>query len=126
MHQAANARLVEDGVVGLAAITGLGETLEPAERSLLLRVLRRPSLPTRVRVALVDVVARGELPAAFADSDDPDRLVPIVTEPSKLVIAVAGDPNRTNAYVFSNDGPHGDWTAAPVDRSPSADLVCRI
>ena len=43
-----------------------------------------------------------------------DRLVPIVTEPSKFVIAVAGDPSRTNAYVFSNDGPHGDYTAKRI------------
>ena len=78
------------------------------------------------RPRLVDVVAAGELPAAFAESDDPDRLVPIVTEPDRFVVAVAGDPNRTNAYVFSNDGPHGDWTAAAIDRGRSDDLVCRV
>ena len=42
------------------------------------------------------------------------------------MIAVAGDPTRTNAYVLSNDGPHGDYTAKRVDRSASDDLVCRI
>lgn len=64
------------------------------------------------------------MPAVFADSDNPDRLVPIVTDPSKFVIAVAGDPDRTNAYAMSNDGPHGDYTAKRIDRSPSTDLVC--
>ena len=62
----------------------------------------------------------------FAESEDPDRLVPIVTSPDHVLIAVAGDPNRANAYVMSNDGPHGDWTTKPIDRRRSADLACRI
>ena len=66
------------------------------------------------RPRLTDIVAAGDLPMQFAVSDDPDRLVPIVSEPAKFVIAVAGDANRTNAYVFSHDGPHGDYTAAAV------------
>jgi hypothetical protein len=78
------------------------------------------------RPRLVDLVANGSLPAVFAESDDPDRLVPIVTSPERIMIAVAGDPNRTNAYAFSNDGPHGWWTAAAVDHTPASDLVCRI
>jgi len=53
-------------------------------------------------------------------------MVPIVTDPSKFAIAVAGDPTRTNAYVLSNDGPHGDWAAHSIDRSNSQDLVCGI
>jgi hypothetical protein len=68
------------------------------------------------RPRLTDVVAAGDLPSQFAASDDPNRLVPIVSEPAKFVIAVAGDANRTNAYVFSHDGPHGDYTAAAVDQ----------
>ena len=70
------------------------------------------------RPRLSDVVAAGDLPPEFATSDDPDRLVPIVSAPSKFVIAVAGDANRTNAYVFSHDGPHGDYTAAAVGLPP--------
>ena len=68
------------------------------------------------RPRLTDVVASGALPPQFAESDDPDRLVPITSEPAKFVIAVAGDANRTNAYAFSHDGPHGDYTAAAVER----------
>lgn len=81
---------------------------------------------TAGRRRLVDLAAEGLVPPVFGESDDPDRLVPIVTEPSKFLIAVAGDPNRTNAYAMSHDGPHGDWTAAQIDRSFSSDLVCRI
>ena len=81
---------------------------------------------TAGRRTLVDVVENGELPETFAESDDPERLVPIVTGPSKFVIAVAGDPNRANALAMAHDGLHGNWTAAFVDRSPSLDLACRI
>lgn len=78
------------------------------------------------RPRLADLVAAGALPAVFAESDDHDRLVPIVTRPERILIAVAGDPNRTNAYAFSNDGPHGWWTARAIDHTPASDLVCRI
>ena len=81
---------------------------------------------TAGRRQLVDLVAAGELSPAFAESGDPNRLVPIVTEAEKFVIAVAGDPNRTNAYVLSNDGPHGDYTAKRIDTSPSTDLACVV
>jgi hypothetical protein len=81
---------------------------------------------TAGRRRLADLAAEGLVPAVFGGSHDPDRLVPIVTDPSRFLIAVAGDPNRTNAFVMSHDGPHGDWTAKPIDRSPSNDLVCRI
>lgn len=81
---------------------------------------------TAGRRTLVELVAEGLVPAVFAESDDPDRLVPIVTSPDKFVIAVSGDPNRTNAYVMSSDGPHGDWTSTRIDRSFSSDLVCSV
>jgi len=75
---------------------------------------------------LVELVADGALPAVFAESDDPQRLVPVVTSQQEILVAVAGDPNRANALVMSNDGLHGDWTTAVVDRSKSLDLACRI
>jgi len=81
---------------------------------------------TAGRRTLTELESSGYVPAVFAESDDPDRMVPIVTHPSKFAIAVAGDPTRTNAYVLSNDGPHGDWTAHSIDRSDSQDLVCGI
>jgi len=74
---------------------------------------------TAGRRTLVDLVSEGDLPGVFAASGDPNRLVPIVTDPSKFVIAVAGDPNRANAYAFSNDGPHGDYTARLIDFAPA-------
>jgi len=75
---------------------------------------------------LADLVAAGVLPPAFAESADPDRMVPIVTRPERLLVGVAGDPNRANAYAFSNDGPHGWWTAKRIDHTPASDLVCSL
>lgn len=75
---------------------------------------------------LMDLVEEGALPEVFAASDDPYRRVPVVTRPERLLITVAGDPNRTNAYAFSNDGPHGWWTTKPIDAEMSTDLVCDV
>ena len=66
---------------------------------------------TAGRRTLYELATDGLVPRAFGESDDPERLVPIVTDADKFVIAVSGDPNRNNAYVMSNDGAHGDWTA---------------
>ena len=79
---------------------------------------------TAGRRTLVDLVAEGTLPAVFAASNDPTRMVPVVTKPERLLIAVAGDPNRTNAYALSNDGPHGWWTTKEIDFEPETDLAC--
>lgn len=81
---------------------------------------------TAGRPRLVDLVDQGLLDPVFAQSSDPERLVPIVTRPERLLVAVAGDPTRANAYAMSNDGPHGWWTARAVDFTPSSDLVCGI
>jgi len=81
---------------------------------------------TAGRRTLFELAQGGHVPPVFGESDDPDRLVPVVTSPDRFVVAVAGDPNRTNAYVMAHDGPHGDWTARKIDRSTSLDLVCRI
>jgi hypothetical protein len=46
----------------------------------------------------------GRLPKAFHESSDPDRLVPIVLDPEDFVVLVSGDPLRTNAYAFAQNG----------------------
>ena len=46
----------------------------------------------------------GRLPRDFAESDDPDRLVPIVFEPDDFMVLVSGDPLRTNAQAFAHNG----------------------
>jgi hypothetical protein len=46
----------------------------------------------------------GRLPRDFATSDDPHRLVPMVTDPLDFMVLVSGDPLRTNAYTFTHNG----------------------
>lgn len=81
---------------------------------------------TAGRRTLVELAAEGSVPPVFGVSADPDRLVPVVSSPDKIVIAVSGDPHRANAYVMSHDGPHGDWTSAAIDRAYSNDLLCSV
>jgi hypothetical protein len=46
----------------------------------------------------------GRLPQAFHESNDPNRLVPIVFDPEDFMVLVSGDPLRTNAYAFAQNG----------------------
>jgi len=46
----------------------------------------------------------GRLPQVFHESNDPNRLVPIVLDPEDFVVLVSGDPLRTNAYAFAQNG----------------------
>lgn len=66
------------------------------------------------RRSLVDMVNLGKAPEIFAESSDPDRLVPIVGAPDDFMIAVAGDPLRTNAFVFAHNGILGYPTTKPI------------
>jgi hypothetical protein len=71
------------------------------------------------RPSLADLVARGRAPALFAGSTDPERPVPVVARPEDIMVAVSGDPLRTNAYVFAHNGILGFPTTKPV-RLPAA------
>ena len=52
---------------------------------------------------LKDDVVNGRIPKLFYESDDPERLVPIVWKPEDFMIAVGGDPLRNNAYIFAHN-----------------------
>jgi hypothetical protein len=71
------------------------------------------------RPTLAELVKRGRAAAVFAESDDPARLVPVVARAEDIMIAVSGDPLRTNAYVFAHNGILGFPTTKPV-RLPTA------
>ena len=66
----------------------------------------------------------GRIPRVFLESDDPNRLVPIVFEPDDFMIAVAGDPLRNNACTFSHNGRLG-YPVAKQIRLP-ADWETRL
>ncbi|MCW5604289.1 MAG: hypothetical protein KIT18_07075, partial [Burkholderiales bacterium] len=61
-----------------------------------------------------DAVA-GRIPSVFYESDDPNRMVPIVWKPEDYMIVVSGDPLRNNAYVFA----HNALLGYPVGRQIS-------
>ena len=77
-----------------------------------------PGKPT-----LVGLVASGQAPPQFAESDDPNRLVPIVCEPEDFQIVVSGDPLRTNAYVFVHNGMLGYPTSKRVELPSNWDAL---
>lgn len=57
----------------------------------------------------------GRLPKVFHESDDPNRLVPIVVDPDDFIVLVSGDPLRTNAYAFTHNGHLGFPTAKKIE-----------
>jgi hypothetical protein len=66
------------------------------------------------RRKLFELAMLGKAPKPFGGSRDPERLVPIVARPQDIMIAVSGDPLRTNCYVMSHNGFLGFPTAKPV------------
>ncbi len=68
---------------------------------------------------LKDDVRNGRIPRAFYESDDENRLVPIVWKPEDFMIVVSGDPLRNNMYVFAHNGflgfPVGKKIQLPKD-----------
>ena len=62
-----------------------------------------------------DHVRLRKVPAIFQESDDPNRLVPIVFGPDDFMIFVTGDPLRTNAYAFAPNGHLGFQVAHRVE-----------
>ena len=71
------------------------------------------------RPTLAALVERGRAAPVFAESEDPGRLVPVVARPEDIMVAVSGDPLRTNAYVFAHNGILGFPTTKPI-RLPGA------
>ncbi|MEZ5935600.1 MAG: UGSC family (seleno)protein [Alphaproteobacteria bacterium] len=66
------------------------------------------------RRTLKDLAAEGLASAQFAESDDPERLVPIVERPEDILVVVSGDPYRSNAIVFGSNGMHGFPTSREI------------
>ncbi len=59
------------------------------------------------RWSLAEAVKAGMVPAVFHESDDPERMVPVVCKADDFMIAVMGDPMRNNAYAFAHNGSLG-------------------
>ena len=68
---------------------------------------------------LAQEVRLGRIPKVFCESDDPNRMVPIVWEADDFMIAVTGDLMRNSAFVFAHNGvlgyPVGKQIRLPKD-----------
>jgi hypothetical protein len=61
-----------------------------------------------LRVAeLEERLTDGTARAAYTESDDPDRLVPVIPFPERLAIVVAGDRSRNQSKYYVNNHIHG-------------------
>jgi hypothetical protein len=67
-----------------------------------------------VKDSLCEFVKRGDLPASYCESEDPERMVPLYPNPEALVIAVSGDPARDNAYFLTQNGKNGYLTSKRI------------
>ncbi|MBT5497906.1 MAG: hypothetical protein HOK54_19380 [Alphaproteobacteria bacterium] len=63
---------------------------------------------------LKDQVNLRRAPREFAESDDPNRMVPITFRPDDFMVAVSGDPLRTNAITFAHNGILGYSVAREI------------
>ena len=63
--------------------------------------------------SLNDWVRLGKAPKDFA-GNDPNRLVPVVTRPEHIMIAVSGDPLRSNCHLLVHNGMLGFPTAKAI------------
>ena len=54
--------------------------------------------------SLCGIVKEGRLPKKYCQTEDPDRLVPIVWSPDDILITVSGDPARDNCFICGQNG----------------------
>lgn len=64
---------------------------------------------------LESLVAAGQAPGAFADTPDPDRLVPVFTRPEWIGVVVTGDPSRNQSRFLINNHNQGVPVSKRVD-----------
>ena len=76
------------------------------------RILRDWTL--KPRWSLKEEVNLGYLPAVFYESDDPNRLVPLVWEAEDYMVVVTGDLMRNSDYIFAHQGRVGYPTCKEI------------
>jgi hypothetical protein len=67
-----------------------------------------------VGYSLRESVKRGLLDKRFAESDDPERLVPVLHSPDELQIVVCGAPNRNRSFICGNFGAYGGQVSKQI------------
>ena len=59
-------------------------------------------------------VRMGNMPKVYHESDDPNRLVPLVWDQDDYMIVVTGDLGRNSGYIFAHNGVLGYPTAKEI------------
>jgi hypothetical protein len=59
-------------------------------------------------------VAAGNIPKVYHESDDPNRMVPLVWKPEDFLICVTGDLTRNSVYIFAHNGVLGFPTCKKI------------
>ena len=67
---------------------------------------------------IAELVGRGVAPSSFLDSDDPERLLPLLLREESTGIVVAGDPGRNQSRVYVNNHEQGPPVSKRVALPP--------
>ena len=84
-------------------------------RAHLVKVLGEASSVDAVIEGLL--VEKGELPAAWRLSDDPERLVPLMLPETQWLIVVSGDPLRNRSSIYRQNFKQGYATSRKIELS---------
>ena len=71
-------------------------------------------------LTLQESVRSGRLPALFALSEDPDRLLPVVRKPEELLIVVSGSSVRNRNFIAAQFGDQGLNVSKQIKRVSAA------
>jgi hypothetical protein len=65
-------------------------------------------------ITFCEMVKQGRLAQLFCESNDPDRLVPVVQNPDEFLIVVTGLPDRNRSRILRQGGAHGRRTSKEI------------
>jgi len=72
-----------------------------------------------------EYVKKGQLPKAYCESTDPNRLLPLVYSPDDFLIVVSGDPARNNAMICDQNAIHGWTVSKKIELPPNWDELLK-
>ena len=64
--------------------------------------------------SLREAVEKGELPGAWCESNDPNRMVPLLGPEARIVVFVTGDPTRNRNLLFRENYTQGLLTSKAI------------
>ena len=72
---------------------------------------------------LCDYVDEGRLPELYCESDDPDRMIPMIKDPELIQLVVSGDPGRNRTIVTRQNGNQGPATSMKIELPSNWDAL---